>query len=85
MDLLHKLKDKGNQAQPRHRGLGGKFSRLVFTWMRKVVGLNPDDSLYRTVSFSFAEVEADTSIEKGDFEIFEIKEKLETLDFEIDF
>ena len=49
---------------PRHRGLGRKYSRLVFTWMRKVVGSNPDDGLYRTVSFSFAEAEADTSIEK---------------------
>ena len=47
--------DLKKKIPPRHRGLGGKYSLRVFTWMRKVVGLNPDDDLYRIVSFSFAE------------------------------
>ena len=37
---------------PRHRGLGGKYSRLVFTWMRKVVGSNLGDANIRSLSFA---------------------------------
>ena len=52
-------------------------SSILRLWMRKVVGLNPGDELYRIVSFTFA----DSSIEKGDFEI---KEKRQQCDSFID-
>ena len=52
--LLQKKKNnKNNLFSPRHRGLGGKYSRLVFTWMRKVVGSNLGDDLYIDRFLSF--------------------------------
>ena len=43
--------------EPRHRGLGGKYSPKVFTWMRKVVGSNLDDALIQDASFTFADID----------------------------
>ena len=40
------------------------FRFRLGSWKRKVVGSNPNDNLYRIVSFTFADADADTSIEK---------------------
>ena len=40
------------------------FRFRLGSWKRKVIGSNPYDDLYRIVSFTFADADADTSIEK---------------------
>ena len=54
---------------------GLRRSFRLRSWKRKVIGSNLKDGLYRTRSFSFAEVESTkSSIEKGDcYETVEIR------------